>query len=208
MINQFKVFLKKLSKYLIIFISGFAFGAIFSSAIYLKFSLNKKEEITSTSVYNLIKNESFLITAAVYQNIETNIKAENGSKWSDALWGHEIHAEALVQTDIGIDFASISQNNIRVDNKKKIIEIELPDPKIYNSSIVNGIDIKTTSGILKKLFKNDPGKDFEISEKEILKIAESSVLNDTIKKQSKENAKKLLEKIFSKSEYKVSIKNF
>ncbi len=162
-------------------IIGFCGGIVAGVIIGVKVNRpnTKKEIITTATVLEKIKDQSFLITRAVIVNQDANIKIDHGSAWSNWFWGHEIKAEGLIQIDLGVDFTKIKEDDIKIDYEKKTIWINLPDSEIYNTSLKGPINVSTKSGIFKTLFESDKNEDYNLALNELKIQAEKTVKSDT-----------------------------
>jgi len=111
-----------------------------------------------------------------------------------------------MQTDIGIDFANIDEEAISIDNDKKMITIRLPDPEIYNSSLIGDIEVETSSLIFKKLFDSDNDKDYNLALAQLEKQTNENISkNDEILDTSKPQAIELLNYIFKDTGYSITL---
>ena len=83
-----------------------------------------------------------------------------------------------MQTDLGVDFSKLSEDDITVDENKKEITINLPNAEIYNISLDGDIEVKTKSGILKLLFDSDDNEDYNLALDELSTQTEDAIEQD------------------------------
>lgn len=159
---------------------GFFAGVVAGVIIGVK--LNRpnleKEVVTTATVLDTLQDQSFLVTRTLILDQEVEVKIDQGSAWSNWWWGHEVTAEGLMQIDIGVDLAKISEEDIQIDKDNKQIKVVLPESEIYDVSLDGPIEVKTKSGILKKLFDSDDNEDYNLALTELKTQAENSVKSD------------------------------
>ncbi|MBN2015704.1 DUF4230 domain-containing protein [Candidatus Dojkabacteria bacterium] len=193
---------------IISFLFGFLIGVSAGLVIGIKVTKQSTERqlVSSTVVLDKIKDQSFLVTRTIVTEQSTTINIDQGSAWSNFWWGHEITAEGLMQVDIGVDLGTITEGDIRINNENKVIEINLPDAEIYNTSLEGSIDVSTKSGILKKLFASDDNEDYNLAMSELAKQAEDSInSNEELLSEAKASALSTLQAIFKDTGYSVKI---
>ena len=135
--------------------------------------------VNSQSIVNRISDTGILVTKTVYLDQEVTIEIDNGSDWSNFWWGQEIIASALVKSNIGVDLSGITEDDIIVDEKSKIIEIKLPDAYILSTSIDGDIDVEVKNGVFKGIFDKDNNEDYSLAIIEIKNAAEKTINSES-----------------------------
>lgn len=189
---------------------GFLLGTVAGIVIGVKITKtkpsNEKEVITSTIVLERMKDRAFLITRSLISEQETTITIDQGSAWSNFWWGHEVTASGLIQVDIGVDFSKIKEEDIRIDEQNKIIYINVPQAEVYDSSPKSDLEVKTKSGILKKLLKSDSNEDFNLALEALTNQAKVAAEKDeSLLKESQELALDTIQVFFNDTGYTVKI---
>jgi hypothetical protein len=187
---------------IIIILLAFIIGVFYANK-----NIDKSQTIvTSQVVFDKINSQSFLLTKTAYLQQESQIKIDQGSDWSNFLWGQTIDATALMKVDLGCDLSGLSIDNIKVDTNNKTIIIELPKATISNITNVSDIQIKSNSGILKFIFDNDPNSDFNRS---LVQLKADSRLavegNSELITSAQEDTKKILKALFVETGYQLII---
>lgn len=164
--------------------------------------------ITSTSVLERVQEQYFVVTKTVVVDQNTKIVVDEGSAWSNFLWGQEIEAEALIRLDIGVDLSELTEDDIIIDQRRKTITIDLPAAEILDASQFGDIEVNSRSGILKFLLDRDPNEDHNLSLDQLIRDAKASVLTDaTLFEEAKQNSANLLQLIVENLGYELIIAN-
>ncbi|MBU0975621.1 MAG: DUF4230 domain-containing protein [Patescibacteria group bacterium] len=186
---------------------GFLLGTVFGLIIGVKVAKDSssRELISSTVVVDKLKDQSFLITRTLITNQKVDIEIDYESPWSQFFWGHKVSAEGIMQVDIGVNLAGITDQDIEVNNSDKIIKIRLPDSEIFDTSLSGPIELSTKSGIFKKLFDTDDNEDYNLALNELKTQAENSVKSNTdLMDDAKSSAIITLQAIFKDTGYTIS----
>lgn len=214
-INQIRYYRKNMEEFrkilLTLIFSSFTIIILIFLGIFIvnRFS-NKNEEkvteITSMTIIEKIKDQYFIVTKTVFVDQQTEITVDQGSGWSNFLWGQKIEAEGLVRIDIGVDMNSLSEEDIVIDEETKTIKISLPKAQILDASISDEIELKSSNGVLRKIFRNDPSSDFNMAFEKLISEAQSAVNSDQeVFDESRENSTELLRLIVESLGYKLEI---
>lgn len=131
--------------------------------------------ITSQTIIERIQHRAFLVTNSIISQEETQIVVDYNSDWSNFWWGKELTATANVQTDIGLDLTKLLEEDIAINHEEKTITITLPDPEVFNSSVVGDIDTTSSLGVFKKLFPDDPNDDYNLAKQQLTDQARAGV---------------------------------
>jgi len=182
----------------IIGFAGFTFGFYLSS--------NKTTvEITSQEILERISDKYFVVTKSLLLDEETEIEIDQGSKWSNILWGQKITANSKINVDVGVDLKQLTQESIDINNFTKKISIKIPHAEILNSSIEGKFDIESKDGILKKLFEDTTNDDYNEAVKIMKEQAEKKVMeNHEVLKEAETSSLKLLELILDNLGYELT----
>lgn len=136
------------------------------------------EEITSTVVLEKITDQYFVVSKTVLIDQETEIKIDEGSRWSNFLWGQTITAEAMIRVDVGVDLSKLTTEDIKINDETKTVQITIPQASILDASQYGDIDVNSKKGVLKFLLDNDPNEDHNQALETLLKEAEKAIIDD------------------------------
>jgi len=143
-----KILNKFMSVLVLIFIIGIA-GFILG--FYLS-NTNKTITVTAEEILERISDKYFVVTKSLLLDEETQIDIDQGSGWSNLLWGQKITANAKINIDVGVDLTQLTKEDIDINNFTKTISMNLPHATILNSNVIGKFNIKSKDGILKKIF--------------------------------------------------------
>lgn len=168
--------------------------------IFPKKASQQTEELTSRTILQSVSAQGFLVTQLVVGEQKVTYKIDKGTDWSNFWWGHEVTARATTSTAFGIDLARLQESGVHFSEATKTVCFEYPTPLIQSVSLVGDIEVKTQSGVLKKLFASDTGNDYNLALTLINDEARKAVsaLTDA-QKNSFTQADKLVGFLFAKS---------
>lgn len=200
--------LKSIIIALLCFLLGVVSGG-FLSYVFRNNSKPQEKEVTidRQAVIDRISQQGFLVTQVVIIDEEVTVTVDEGSSWSNFWWGHEVEAQSRMQVDVGIDLTEVSKEDIKIDDQKKQIKIDAPEASIYNISLLDDIEVKTKSGVLKKVFDSDKGEDFNLALDELRKTSRLSVeSNEDVLRGAESSAEETLNGIFFQTGYEIILK--
>ena len=200
------ILLNRFARYFLTFLFGVLLGSSIGLVIGIKVSDKNevKTIVTEETVIRKINNQAFLITTSVINDSTVTITIDQGSGWSNFWWGHEVEATGLMQVDVGVNLEEVTANDITINEAKKEIQIDLPDARVYDSSLKGEIEVATSSGVFKKLFDSDDNEDYNLALDELKKQGLEDINNDTeILSEAKQSAITILESIFAETGYKI-----
>ncbi len=185
--------------------SGILIGAKIANRP-IQIDQGEKTEVTSQSVIEKIKDQSFLITRSVISEQTVEINIDQGSAWSNFWWGHKISAKAYMQVDVGIDLSEVDEEDIQVNDETKVIIINLPEAEIHKTSLEGDITVSTKSGILKKLFKSSSNEDYNLALSQLEERAEEAVMeNDDLLDEAESSALSTLQLLLNETGYNIRL---
>ncbi|MEI7578503.1 MAG: DUF4230 domain-containing protein [bacterium] len=184
-------------------------ASFFSGMFYQKSRVaSTTEKVTAQTIVNKISDQAFLVTKTVYLNQKTDIKVDQGSDWNNFWWGQTINAEALIRADVGVDYAQIKAENIKIDHLNKTVKIIVPDAKILDINPTGDIQVTSKSGILKLLLANDPSADRNQAAKELTNQAAVAIEKDPqIFQEAQKSSNEVLKLLVSEFGYDVIIES-
>ena len=185
--NKFLIFIVVLLFLIILILIAFIIGVGYTN------KNNTSNTITSQIILDRVTSQAILLTKTLYLDQKSTISVDQGSDWSNFLWGQKISAQALMKIDVGCDLNALSSDKIKVDNNNKSIIINLPSATVKNVTASSDIQVKTDSGILKLLLANDPNADYNLAFNQLKKDAEQTVNGE--KKQLLQDATKDIQTI-------------
>lgn len=166
----------------------------------------KGTSVSSISILQEIQENTSLVTKTVIVDQSTEIIIDEGSRWSNLLWGQTIEAEALIRFDIGVDLSQLTEEHIVINERNKTVTITLPEAEILNASQFGDIEVQSKSGILKYLLDNDPSEDHNLSLSQLIDEATASVKKDeNIFEEAREESIQLLRLIIQNTGYELII---
>lgn len=171
-------------------------------------SVNPAEqiEISSRTILDRITDQYFVVTKTVVVDQTSNITIDQGSAWSNFLWGQTIEAHGTVRVDIGVDLSELSEEDIEINERTKTVTIALPDASVLDANQIGDIEVDTKSGVLKFLFENDPTEDHNLALKQLAEDARASVQSQELLEEARQDATKLLTLIVQDLGYTVEVK--
>ena len=135
-------------------------------------------EVTPHVILEKITDQYFVVTKTLFLDEEILIEADQGSDWNNLLWGQSIVAEGTVRVDVGVDMNKLEESDIEVNETTKTITLDLPEAEILDASLNSDLIIDTKNGILKAIFDNNQGEDYNRAVTEMLNIAKKGVEED------------------------------
>jgi len=137
---------------------------------------------------------------------DSTIKVDQGSGWSNFLWGQTIKAEGMIRIDIGVDLNSLQESDVTVDNVKKSAKVKLPPATILDASQYGDIEVESKSGVLKFLLDNDPNADHNQALAQLITDAKTAASADTkVFTEARENSINLIKLVLSDMGYSVEV---
>lgn len=114
-----------------------------------------KEQVSSQTILQTLRNEGFLVTQTYILNQRVSIDKTSGVMWKDFFWGQEIEASAVLKVSSGVDLTKLDDKDVQIKGQQIIID--LPAIEIHSTELISDIELRNTQGILKKVFDNDDG---------------------------------------------------
>ncbi len=163
-------------------------------------------EVTSRTILDKITDQYFVVTKTVVVDQESTIKVDQGSEWSNFLWGQTIKAEGLIRVDVGVDLAKLKEEDIIVDKESKTVKIKIPKATILDASQFGDIEVESKSGVLKYLLNNNPNEDHNQALGQLIEDAKVSVqTDDKVFSEARNNSVNLIKLIIEELGYKLEV---
>lgn len=151
------------------------------TVVYLSSKSGPKEtvEVTSRTIIDRISDQYFIVTKTMVIDQNSTVKVDQGSQWSNFLWGQTINAEGMIRVDIGVDLNSLQESDVTVDERTKTVKIKLPVATILDASQYGDIEVDSKQGVLKYLLNNDPNADHNQALSQLIADAKAAAQSDT-----------------------------
>jgi hypothetical protein len=134
-----------------------------------------KHQVSTTQIFEKFQEQAFLVTQTFFLEQDTSIVMDAGSNWNNLLWGQEITASGLTRVDVGVDLSNISEQNIQVDNKLQTVRINMPSVEVLDSSITGPLDIDTSNGLLRRIFDDADGEEYNMAMEILVEKSQNSL---------------------------------
>lgn len=152
--------MKKLGWYLIGVILALLVGLILGWWVTHDSGATKK--VSSQLILTALHDRGFLVTQTYMFNEPVTIEDSDQGFWENLLWGQVVKAHGIVEVNMGIDLANISDDDVQVTEDKVTVAVE--GAELFNSRLVGAINVENKQGILKRLFDNDDGYNQALAE--------------------------------------------
>ena len=155
---------------------------IFSLGLIFLFASTWYRTKQVTKIINIhAEQKGFLIVGSKILNIKTTYQVQPETGWKKIFWGHTLVIDANAKVNYGFDTNKIK---ILPVIEKSCVNIVLPKPQIYNVEVITPILVRSQSGILYKLTKQDDLEDFnnavDIVKEQAFNAFKDQLPNDTI----------------------------
>lgn len=163
-------------------------------------------QVTARTIIDRITSRYFIVTKTAYLSQETAIKVDQGSAWSNLLWGQTLTAHGVVRVDLGVDLSGLAEKDVTVDAASKTVKIALPDATIMGAATYGDVEVKSQQGVLQYLLKNDPNGDQNRARDQLVADAKTAVRQDTqLFADAHRDAEKLLQLIIEGTGYQLVV---
>jgi hypothetical protein len=112
-------------------------------------------EVTSQVILSALRDRGFLVTQTNVFNEAITITSDSESFWRKLLWGQAIKAYGIVEVNLGVDLAEISESDVQIG--QTTVRVAIPSVRVFNTRLVGDISLENKQGILKRIFENDDG---------------------------------------------------
>jgi hypothetical protein len=112
-------------------------------------------EVTSQVILSALRDRGFLVTQTNVFNEAITITSDSESFWRKLLWGQAIKAYGIVEVNLGVDLAEISESDVQIG--QTTVRVAIPSARVFNTRLVGDISLENKQGILKRIFENDDG---------------------------------------------------
>lgn len=123
---------------------------------------NDQTVVTANVVLTALRDRGFFVTQTYVFDEPVTITKTSGSALKDFFFGQTITARGVMEANVGIDLAKITEQNVRIDGDT--VTIALPSATVFNVRPIGPIDAKNTQGVLKRLLEKDTGYNEALAE--------------------------------------------
>jgi hypothetical protein len=135
-------------------------------------------KVTAQTILDRIADRYVVVTKTAYVNQQSEIKIDQGSRWSNLLWGQTVKARGIIKIDIGVDLSNLTEEDIAVDNRARQVFIDIPNADIIGGAQYGDIEVESKQGVLKYIFDNDPNEDHNRALEQMIGDAKTAVRGD------------------------------
>lgn len=115
------------------------------------------EKVNAQVILTALHDRGFLVTQTYMFDTPVTIDRSTGSAFKDFFFGQTIEARGTMEVNLGIDLASVTAEDVTVDEPAKTVIVRIPKATLFNSRLVGPLELKNTQGILKRLLNSDNG---------------------------------------------------
>lgn len=113
--------------------------------------------VNAQAILTALHNRGFLVSQTYVFDTPVSIDRSSGSAFKDFFFGQKIEARGTMEVNLGVDLASVKQEDVAIDPATNTITVQIPKARLFNSRLVGPIEVKNTQGVLKKLWNSDDG---------------------------------------------------
>jgi hypothetical protein len=148
--------------------------------------------VTSQVILTALRDRGFLVTQTYIFDEPVTIEKTSGSAFKDFFFGQTITARGVMEANVGIDLANVSEQNVRVEGDT--VTVRIPSASLFNVRPIGPIEVKNEQGLLKRLFERDTGYNEALAEltKQAEEAAKKPELLDRATVRAKEDIERLL----------------
>jgi len=185
--------------YIILILIGII--AFYSAGVYTGYKIfTPKPETKQTTVINAqailtaLHDRGFLVSQTYVFDTPVTIEKNSGNALKDFFFGQTIEARGTMEVNLGVDLASVKQEDITIDPATSTIVVRIPKAKLFNSRLVGPIEVKNNQGVLKQLLNSDDGYNESLSllSQTVEKTAQSDEMINRATDQAKDQLTSLL----------------
>lgn len=154
------------------------FGLLLGGFVVFFYQKSVEPIITERLVLERISEQYFTVTKSLFLDEDINLTFDQGSNWSNFLWGKTVRAEGLVRVDIGVDMSKIKEEDIGIDRLHKRITINVPEAEILDASIFGNLKFDTEEGVLQKILIDSQNEDYNNAVDKLVDAAKEEALAD------------------------------
>jgi hypothetical protein len=151
---------------------------------------NDQTVVTASVVLTALRDRGFFVTQTYVFDEPVTITKTSGSALKDFFFGQTITARGVMEANVGIDLAKITEQNVRIDGDT--VTIVLPSASVFNVRPIGPIDVKNTQGVLKRLLEKDTGYNEALAE--LTKQAEEAAKQPELLERANVRAKEDIER--------------
>lgn len=137
----------------------------FSTGVYTGYKLftpSRKAEAQRTTInmqaiLTALHDRGFLVSQTYVFDTPVTIDKSSGNAFKDFFFGQTIEARGTMEVNLGVDLASLKQEDVVIDQATQTITVTIPKARLFNSRLVGPIEVKNKQGVLKKLLDSDDG---------------------------------------------------
>ncbi|MFA5129843.1 MAG: DUF4230 domain-containing protein [Patescibacteria group bacterium] len=143
--------------------------AIFYSAgVYTGYKLfspkpKASQTVSAQAILTALHNRGFLVSQTYVFDTPVTIDRNSGNAFKDFFFGQTIEARGTMEVNLGVDLASMTQQDVVIDPATNTITVTIPKARLFNSRLVGPIELKNNQGVLKQLLNSDDGYNESLS---------------------------------------------
>lgn len=208
---------KLMNRYRIIFLWTLLGAVIFFSAgVYTGYKVFRPKAITKEQtvvnaqvILTALHNRGFLVSQTYVFDTPVTIDKTSGNAFKDFFFGQKIEARGTMEVNLGVDLASLKQEDVTIDPAGNSITIRIPKARLFNSRLVGPIEVKNNQGVLKKVLNSDDGynESLSILSQAAEKSAQTEEMISRATDQAKEDITTLLGYVAEGKTVNVEVKN-
>lgn len=144
--------------------------ALYSAGIYTGYKIFKPKPetkqmtiVNAQAILTALHDRGFLVSQTYVFDTPVTIEKNSGNALKDFFFGQTIEARGTMEVNLGVDLASVKQEDIVIDPATSTIIVMIPKAKLFNSRLVGPIEVKNNQGVLKQLLNSDDGYNESLS---------------------------------------------
>jgi hypothetical protein len=144
-------------------------GIVYGAGIYTGYKIfipkPKVEQtvVSGQAILTALHDRGFLVSQTYIFDTPVTIDKNSGNAFKDFFFGQTIEARGTMEVNLGVDLASVKQEDVIVDPATSTIVVKISKAKLFNSRLVGPIEVKNNQGVLKQLLNSDDGYNESLS---------------------------------------------
>lgn len=134
--------------------------------------------VTAETVLDRITDRYVVVTKTAYISQSSEITVDQGSRWSNLLWGQTVSARGIVRVDIGVNLDQLTADDIIVSERDKTVTISVPSADIVSAAPYGDVTVESKQGVLKRILDNNPNSDYNRAVERLVADASTAVRQD------------------------------
>lgn len=198
--------IKKLVFFAIFFVLAFGLGLYGGFRLFGP-ALSQKTGINSQTILTALHDRGFLVTQTLMFDQPVVINKTTGSALKDFFFGQTITARGVIEVNLGLDLAQVSQEDIILSGDS--VTVKIPKTTLFDTRLVGPLDVKNEKGLLKRLTDTDSGYNeaLQVLSAEAEKAAKQPDLLARADERAKEEAARILGYVVQDKKLIIEFKN-